>query len=85
MSSKNTISYWKYVSNNKSNIKKSSNCSCIYCKETYKASDIDEFTSDNCAICPHCWVDAVVPHDMIVPTTEQLDAWHIEGFSCAPK
>ena len=75
-------SYWKYVTNNKSAVKQSSKCSCICCNETYKASKVTNFTSDNCAMCPVCWVDAVVPHNMIVPTKEQMSMWYKEGFAC---
>lgn len=35
-------------------------CGCYFCGERFPAQAIEGFTSDGCALCPHCDVDAVL-------------------------
>lgn len=34
---------------------------CFCCKKIFLSYQIKEFTQDNCAVCPYCSVDSVIP------------------------
>jgi hypothetical protein len=34
---------------------------CFYCVTIFPASEIKEWTSDECALCPYCGIDSVLP------------------------
>jgi len=50
----------KFTNNNYELLQTEQNCRCIYCLKEYRSTLIDEFTMDNNALCPYCWVDAVI-------------------------
>lgn len=75
-----SIEYFTYVNNNKEAIELSTNCICVYCIQEYPASSVIEYTADNCAICPECGVDSVIPDASKVVTHDELYQWHINGF-----
>lgn len=50
----------KFTNRNYEFLKEEQQCRCIYCKKEFMSSDIDEYTADNTALCPKCWIDAVI-------------------------
>lgn len=57
---------WKFCHHNKDNIKASYQVGCFYCLNVYPAAEVDEYVSDNTALCPKCGIDAVLP-DVAIP------------------
>ncbi len=83
-------SYMDYVTHNRNALKQSVECGCVYCLKMFNPCEITEWCSDydinkilvnNTAICPHCGIDSVVPKVLFNYTLEDLQNWHIEGFS----
>ena len=81
--------------NNFDAIQKSEKCACYFCGNFFDASEIEDWTSDNTAICPICFNDSIV-QDYNVKITQKLlekmnDEWfgglrHVAGFGeNAPK
>lgn len=75
-----TPSYWNLVSSNRNFVEKSKQCGCIYCQKVFESKQVKMYTDDGCAMCPHCWVDAVVPDHLVQITDQKLNDWHQEGF-----
>lgn len=53
----------KHSSHNEIEILQSKNCSCYFCRQTYSARDVNDWTNDKggvTAICPVCGMDAVI-------------------------
>jgi hypothetical protein len=55
----------KHAIFNQREILQSQTCGCFYCLETFKPSEIIDWTDDEnpkglTAICPHCNIDAVI-------------------------
>jgi hypothetical protein len=50
----------KFSYKNKKHAINSESCRCFQCLESFKPKDINEWTSDDCAICPFCSVDSVL-------------------------
>jgi len=47
--------------NHKQRVLAGSNVGCFYCLEMYPHAEIIEWTLDDCALCPHCGIDSVLP------------------------
>ena len=85
-----TITYRNFVTLNRTAIKNSTECGCVYCMETFDplqviewCSDYDEVKQQFCedtALCPKCGIDSVVPNYLIKYTKDDLIRWRIQGF-----
>lgn len=54
-------------------------CSCYYCRNNYKGSEITEYFDDGqTAVCPKCSIDAVLPEKN---TKERLEELYKENFT----
>lgn len=54
--------YAHYVTNNKNQIKMSTSCTCIQCKETFFSESVILFIySNTTGVCPFCESDLIVP------------------------
>ena len=82
------ISYMKYATGNEEQLKACGTFACVYCRHIGPVSSIDNFTSENdgklTALCPECYVDAVIPRNCL-PDDEaycikKLTEYHREGF-----
>lgn len=54
----------KYATANESLVKRSTRCGCFNCMDTYPPEEILDWIDDKdgrTAVCPHCFVDAVLP------------------------
>jgi hypothetical protein len=71
---------FRLVTQNMEAIKESEFCFCVHCFEKYPASEVVEHT-DGDAICPRCYVDAVIPDSCGMEITEDLlREWNREYF-----
>lgn len=53
-----------HTHNNEIEVLHSKSCSCLFCRQSFDARDVHDWTSDDnglSAICPECGMDAVVP------------------------
>jgi uncharacterized protein CbrC (UPF0167 family) len=50
----------KYCNNNIEYLQEPQMCVCIYCGSRFHSSEIKEYTMDNNALCPYCWIDTVI-------------------------
>jgi len=50
----------KFVQDNFWLLQEDQNCRCIYCLKEFNSKLIDEYTMDDNAICPYCWMDTVI-------------------------
>ena len=82
------LEYMPYVTNNVNQFfpNKLNAVACVYCIRVYNAYTLKK-TNDNCLICNHCPVDAVmvVEHSPLrglsVPEQQALlEKWHVDGF-----
>ena len=60
---------------NKADVMASEFCGCFYCKETYSATEVDEWNEENppadeTAFCPRCGMDSVIGSNSRYPVTE---------------
>jgi len=62
----------KRSSHNKFRIMKAKVCGCYYCKSTYPPEDITDWTIDDTAICPLCWIDSVLDFEDFGPNDSVL-------------
>ncbi len=54
---------FKHTANNEMDILKSKKCSCLFCRQTYDARKVNDWSNDDngvTALCPECGMDAVV-------------------------
>ncbi len=63
----------------------STNVGCFHCGEIFPASEITEYcteqhSDEGTAICPKCWVDAILPDTMIELTAEMMLAMYNQYF-----
>lgn len=70
---------------NKSFCEDSSYVGCFHCGEIYPAYEIEEYineenSDEGTAICPHCWVDAVLPNSIIDLNSELMLAMYNRWF-----
>jgi hypothetical protein len=42
----------------------SKNVGCFYCLKIFSPAEIEEWTLDGCALCPHCGIDSVLPESI---------------------
>ena len=83
--------YFKYTILNRNAILKSAECACIYCFNKFAPEEIIEWCTDvdesgvhrnDTAICPYCFIDAVIiPDSSVYYTENDLIVWRSEGFS----
>ena len=53
-------------------------CACVCCFNIFGREEITEITDVSTAICPYCYVDAVIP---LTPSNFQnLTKWRLQGF-----
>ena len=88
-----TITYAKLVKLNRTAIRNSTECGCVYCMEIFDPQQVTEWCidfdkakqqfCDDTALCPKCGIDSVIPNYLIKYTKEDLTRWHIEGFGYA--
>ena len=64
----------KFSTNNRSKIFPDEKVSCYYCCETFLGKYIEEYTADNCAICP-CGVDSIVPFEVDEKTLKEASKY----------
>ena len=65
------ISAHKLSVHNRDALKKANRCGCFFCLEIYSPKEIYDWISfDDTAICPHCWVDSVIPESSELSLTE---------------
>lgn len=50
----------KYTQNNFWILQEEQNCRCIYCLKEFSSTIIEEYTMDDNALCPYCWIDTVI-------------------------
>jgi 5-methylcytosine-specific restriction endonuclease McrA len=61
----------KHSSRNREEIKSSVLCGCFYCRQTFSADEVDEWTDDNdTALCPKCGIDSVLGDRSGLPVSE---------------
>lgn len=54
--------YAHYITNNKNQIKMSTSCTCIQCKETFFSESVILFIySNTTGVCPFCESDLIIP------------------------
>lgn len=64
---------YKFSSNHKESVKKSTKAGCFYCRKIFNSKDITEFTfGDSCAICPYCSVDSILDNIKVPNLSKQL-------------
>lgn len=69
--------YSRFITNNRTQVRNSSKCTCIGCMSTINSSQITEFAyPDTTAICPICFTDAIIPHSMHIPSNDELLKWN---------
>lgn len=58
---------------NREEILRSSRCWCICCEKEFPATEIDDWVEgDDSALCPFCYVDAVIGDASRIPLTKRL-------------
>lgn len=68
----------KLSKNNRMAVQEASFVGCYYCLSVYAAYMVEDFVDDGqTAICPHCYVDAVLPGPV---TKEELQLANYKWF-----
>lgn len=80
-----TLEYAQYTNGNKYNVNKSTECACIYCFAKFHPTEIVDYCDTSTikeitALCPYCYIDAIIPNNLIKYTNEDLQKWHNIGF-----
>ena len=55
---------------NRDEILASKQCGCFYCKSIFTPDKIEDWTDDDCALCPNCGIDSVIGDKSGYPITE---------------
>lgn len=74
----NIQDFIKHATNNRSKIFQDEKVSCYYCCKTFLGKYIEEYTADNCAICP-CGIDSIIPFEVDEKTLEEAYQYY---FGC---
>jgi hypothetical protein len=56
---------------------------CFYCVSIYPPAEIKEWTPDECALCPYCGIDSVLPAspDLTLEFLREMEKhWFGSGF-----
>ncbi len=62
-----------YSSNNRDLIENSEKCYCFHCKKIIESKEITNYLVDeNTALCPYCFVDAIIPDNIDEDINEEL-------------
>ena len=87
MSKVNDMDLDKYTFLNRKHLETSTECSCVYCFERFKPTEVNDFCLDKdletgqlvpeTEICPKCGIDAVVPDSLIKCTDDMLFEYHV--------
>jgi hypothetical protein len=56
-------------------------CGCFYCEQVFDASEIVKWTKDDCAICPKCSIDSVIPGNKVRIDPEALRDMYAHWFA----
>lgn len=70
----------KHSINNKQLVERSNKVACFYCYKYFDAKEIDEYTNDETAICPHCGVDVVITDASGLPIHDPLFLKHMHFY-----
>lgn len=71
----------KAAYNNRETIGKATVCGCYYCLQEFPPQDVNEWTSDDSALCPRCGIDSVIPDTSGLPLDRaSLQAMHARWF-----
>ena len=64
----------EYSINHKSKILKDKKCGCFYCLKIFSPTEITDWIEDKngTAICPYCYIDAVIGESSGFPITEEF-------------
>lgn len=67
---------------NSEQIKTAEICSCFYCLRKYPGKTVKEFAKEDdnkaTAICPFCWIDAVIPEDVSEQVLKEMCKTYFE-------
>lgn len=60
--------------NNKQSLVESNQCGCYHCLRVFSPTEIKRWTDKRgaTAVCPHCWVDAIIPSSSGLPLTDEF-------------
>jgi len=78
MTSTQKCEYIKQVTNNYDNLIKHKICICIDCFNKYNVDTIINFCDKSTAICPICYVDAILPYTDY--NLIHIRKWRNQGF-----
>jgi len=80
----NTTSYDYHIKthtrNNIMNVKRSVNCTCLYCMKTFPAKEVVKYNYNITAVCPYCDVDAILPDYFVKYSEDQLKKFRAMKF-----
>jgi hypothetical protein len=66
---------------NRGDLEKSETAGCFYCCETFAPSEImDWIDNDDCALCPRCGIDSVIPGASGFPVSDRLFLQEMNKF-----
>ena len=60
---------------NRAELERDQLCGCAYCGNIFRSSEIEDWTDfapNETALCPECYVDAVVPESAGIPITKEF-------------
>lgn len=64
----------KHSSNHREKLILDERCGCFYCLTIFNPKEISEWVEDikGTAICPYCWVDAIIGESSGYPITKEF-------------
>jgi len=62
----------KASSRNRDTVLRSEVCGCFYCCRILKPAEVTQWTINDTAICPYCWVDSVLGSASGYPVTPEF-------------
>lgn len=64
----------KHSSNHREQLILDKKCGCFYCLTIFNPKEISEWVADTSgtAICPYCWVDAIIGESSGYPITKEF-------------
>ena len=70
------------TSDNREAVESSGECACYSCVRRYPATEITEYTGgpSECAVCPYCHVDAVLPDYVMTASINDLRGLRRQWF-----
>jgi len=57
-----TFDVSEHSSSNKESVLASDNCGCYHCGNVMSSKTVEDFTTDDTALCPICSIDSIVTH-----------------------